>query len=72
MVFVCCFLASSVYWAILTQHLPDVYSDFRGDDANSPRNELGLRDNDYRDIYDDNRYEDVSESLREALFNCRW
>lgn len=47
------FFASSVYLAIVIQHLPDVYFDLRGDEANSPRNGLGLSD-----IYDDTRYED--------------
>ncbi|KAL9984873.1 hypothetical protein ACROYT_G007215 [Oculina patagonica] len=50
----------------------DIYSDFRGDEMNSLRSRLGLRDNDYRDIYDKTgRFEDFLESRREALISCR-
>ena len=41
-----------------------MYSDFRGDEANSPRNELGLSD-----IYDDTRYDDGLENKAEEMLN---
>lgn len=67
-----CFLRRVYTKLIVTQPLLDIYYDFRGDEANSLRNALDLRDNDYRDIYDNTRFEDVLQSRREARINCRW